>query len=499
MPYQGIPALAHHHDRLRLHPLLFLRLTQCPKRGVRNRENEVFVAMPAEVIDVVDVGLSGLVAGDWIPLAAIQSLGNGVLNGLRRGQHDDDERSGRSGLRPGAIGEKLLELGVGPLPGGAGVPKRLGEKEEQEQKRGHYNFNMPETTYRARRAWTTENAHVRVTVLAEGGHVAEIVGKDSGVNPLWTPPWPSIEPSVWNRDEYPEYGADAEAKLLAGIMGHNLCLDIFGGVSEEEAAAGLSVHGEASVAPYEIEGGESELTMRARFHESQLAFERRLRLDPERAVVEFIETLENLSACDRPVGWTQHVTLGPPFLENGSTQFRASATRSKVFESDFTNGKGYMKIGAEFEWPYVPCVDQTQADMRTFTRLPVSGAFSTHLMDVERANAYFTAWSPESRVAFGYVWRREDFPWLGIWEENRSRASNPWNGKTVARGMEFGASPMPETRRQMVERGSMFGVPGFRWIPAKGRVEARYCAALAVLPVSPEGLEWSEEGGVRFV
>src|SRR6266478_5017381 len=96
---------------------------------------------------------------------------------------------------------------------------------------------MPEETYRGRRAHSIETADLRVTVLVEGGHIAEIADKSSGVNPLWTPPWPSIEPSTYDRARHPEYGADAEAKLLAGIMGHNLCLDIFGEPSEEEAAA----------------------------------------------------------------------------------------------------------------------------------------------------------------------------------------------------------------------------------------------------------------------
>ena len=43
----------------------------------------------------------------------------------------------------------------------------------------------------------------------------------------------------------------------------------------------------------------------------------------------------------------------------------------------------------------------------------------------------WTAWSPTSKLAFSYVWKPEDFPWLGIWEENRSRHNAPWNGKTV--------------------------------------------------------------------
>ena len=80
----------------------------------------------------------------------------------------------------------------------------------------------------------------------------------------------------------------------------------------------------------------------------------------------------------------------------------------------------------------------------------------------------FVAFSPDTRLAFGYVWRRADFPWLGIWEENQSRTHAPWNGRAVTRGLEFGVSPMPESRRAMVERGRLFDTPrsaGFRPVP----------------------------------
>src|SRR5882724_13353242 len=133
---------------------------------------------------------------------------------------------------------------------------------------------MTEVTYRGRRAVQFENQLLRVTVLVEGGHVAEIFHKRTGVNPLWTPPWPSIEPSTYDRARHPEYGADAESKLLAGIMGHNLCLDLFGTPSEAEAAAGMTVHGEASTAAYEIASRPYELTARADLPIAGLSFER---------------------------------------------------------------------------------------------------------------------------------------------------------------------------------------------------------------------------------
>src|SRR5918993_1812195 len=119
------------------------------------------------------------------------------------------------------------------------------------------------TTYRGRRAASLENGHLRVTVLIGGGHIAEIYDKQTGVNPLWTPPWESIEPSQYDAARHPEYGGTIESSLLAGIMGHNLCLDIFGGPSEEEAAAGPHPHGGAAVARYDIEPSATHLTMRA--------------------------------------------------------------------------------------------------------------------------------------------------------------------------------------------------------------------------------------------
>ena len=303
---------------------------------------------------------------------------------------------------------------------------------------------------------------------------------------MWTPPWRSIEPSTYGPDVYAEYGAGVEGKLLAGIMGHNLCLDIFGGPSDEEFAAGITVHGEGSVAAYEIGESDGALTLRARFPLAEIAFERRIELHERTVWIR--ESVENLTAFDRPIGWTQHVTLGPPFLEKGVTQFRASATRSKVLESEF-GAHERLLTAAEFDWPLAKLRDGGDEDLRVLTAADASCAFTTHLMDPSREHAFFAAYAPAARLVFGYVWKRVDFPWMGIWEENHSRTHAPWNGRTLTRGMEFGVSPMPESRRQMVERRELFGVPAFRWLPAKSRLAAEYCAVTARADKIPETLE----------
>jgi hypothetical protein len=346
---------------------------------------------------------------------------------------------------------------------------------------------MPAATYRGRRAFTIDNADLRVTMLVEGGHVAEILDKRTGVNPLWTPPWPSIEPSAFAFEHHAVYGAGADARLLAGIMGHNVCLDLFGGPSDAEQAAGLPPHGEGSMVPYAIDGAATALTAIARLPLAGLTFERRIELHGRR--VRFRERVENLGAYDRPIAWTQHVTLGPPFLEKGTTGFRASATRSLSHPTPF-GADDAIVADATFDWPHAPAGTGGPIDLRTLTGTPRSSAYTAHLMEPASREAYFVAWSPAARLAFGYVWRPTDFPWLGIWEENGSRTVPPWNGIALTRGMEFGVSPFPETRRAMIERGRLFGVPTYRWLPARASLDVEYWAVTQAADLIPEQLQW---------
>ena len=72
--------------------------------------------------------------------------------------------------------------------------------------------------FRDRHATSIENHALRLTVLHEGGQIAEILDKHTGINPLWLPPWPSIEPSTYDPARHSEYGGGVDASLLAGIM-----------------------------------------------------------------------------------------------------------------------------------------------------------------------------------------------------------------------------------------------------------------------------------------
>jgi hypothetical protein len=335
---------------------------------------------------------------------------------------------------------------------------------------------IPKTMkFQNRQALQLETKALRVTVLTEGGHIAEILHKKAGINPLWIPPWSSIEPSQYDARLHPQYGLNVESKLLSGIMGHSLCLDIFGPPSPEELSHGISVHGEASVAPFVGDVEDGQLCLRAVLPHSMLRITRVIGIDDDELHVRIRETVDNLSAVDRPIAWTQHVSLGPPFLEAGATQVTIRPERSRVFEFEGFDSGGLVR-GADFDWPYAPKPGGEVADLRVFAGDARTSSFTAHLLDRSSNQASFTAYSPVAHVFFGYEWDRRDFPWLGIWEENKSRQNQPWNGETVACGLEFGVSPFPEGREKMVQREMLFGASAFRRLRGLERVSVEYSA-----------------------
>jgi len=232
-----------------------------------------------------------------------------------------------------------------------------------------------------------------VTVLHGGGHIAEVFDKRAGISPLWIPHWPSMEPSEFEKKRPDRYGTGDDAKLLAGIMGHNVCLDLFGGPSRDEAAAGFTVHGEASVNQYDVTESQGELTTRLTPSLAQLRFSRSIQLHGEH--VRIREAVENLTAMDRPLAWMQHVTLGPPFLDPASTLFNASITRSIALDTD-PGFEAYLSPRIEFTWPMAPRSGGGFADLRQMKATAPATEFTTHHTDPQGEHAHFIAFSPQS-------------------------------------------------------------------------------------------------------
>jgi hypothetical protein len=319
-----------------------------------------------------------------------------------------------------------------------------------------------------------------LAVLEGGGHICELgLSVVPGVNPLWKPPWLTMDPHRYLPGKHQRvYGPPPDGKLLAGIAGHSLSFDHFGPPSKEETAAGLATHGEASVAKWRRlkNGSPASLSYGCTLASAQINFRRLIVLDREHPVVRVEEFAENLGSYDRPISWNEHVTFGPPFLEPGMTIFDMPATHARVCPASYSE-KIFLQPDADFIWPNGPGKGGGVRNLRT-TPDEQFGHYTAQLLDPKLEIAFISGCNPRQHLLVVYVFRREDFPWVGNWEERNYRSGAPWKGETFCRGLEFSTTPFAIPRRDTIDQGPLFGERTYRWLPAKHNARIRFLILL---------------------
>jgi len=322
------------------------------------------------------------------------------------------------------------------------------------------------------------NGKLQLTVLIQGTSIADLVLLDDAekLSPLWNPGRMARE-----------LGKSSE---FSGT-GHFVCVDGFGPTSAEERAAGLEGHGEAHRQIYEIthsgrEGSATALTLQATLPIVQERFTRTFRMVDGENVVYVESRLENLLGFDRPINWAEHATVGSPFLEPGVTLIDLSGSRSRTRPYDQVKAGGSQRrltSGDDFTWPVAPGLEGRKFDLReTPTDLHYLD-HATTLLDPARALEWVTALNPKKRLVYGYIFRREDYPWLQYW-------GNYPPTQKLARGLEFGTQPFDVPRREAIGMGRMFDTPTYKWLPAKSKLETHF---LLFYTRVPEGFHKVDE------
>lgn len=307
--------------------------------------------------------------------------------------------------------------------------------------------------FKGRPAVLVSNDKVELTILMNGGTLASLLLRD---------------------------GAEPLSPLAA--TGHFLCLDGFGAPSGQEQAAGMPFHGEASKQIWKMVvsqpfGNPRSLTLSTWLPLAQENFTRTFQIVDGENVIYVESALETPLAFDRPISWAEHVTLGPPFLENGKVVVDMSAAQCRVRAQNLGRSLGRLIPLRDFTWPMAPTRSGGQADLRrTPTDLKCMDLAGCQ-MDPTRRLAFVSALHLEKRLLFGYVFRREEYPWIVNWMNYTGDAE-------AKRGMEFSTQPFDISRREAVEAHSLFGTPTFRWLPAKSRIQSRF---LLFYVQAPEG------------
>jgi len=343
------------------------------------------------------------------------------------------------------------------------------------------------TTWRGRRACLLGNENIELTHLIGGGHIVDFHFRRTGqTNPFWTPHWKTREPFDFDPgNDAGIYGSPEVGRLLSGIAGHSLCLDLFGMPSAEEVRTGGTLHGEAGVLKWNVRRNQqnayAELHLSVALRRSALSFSRLLLLKRSESVVYVRETVRNERPIDQFFQWQQHATFGAPFLSRDCAV--ALPGRRGITSPSGYDGRELLKGNTEFLWPYAPRFDRGRVDLRRALTTPGRGFVAGVQIDPDREHAFVCVSNPRSRLAIGYCFRREDFPWIALWEENVARKSSPWKGLEKTRALEFGSSPLPLSRAENFQLGALFDTPTLAHVPAKGTRTACYVLFLARLPL----------------
>jgi hypothetical protein len=345
--------------------------------------------------------------------------------------------------------------------------------------------------FHGREAYVLENGLIRVSALRGGGHLAEIrfLASDprKSVNPMRVPHYATIEPYQYDpavHDAF--YGDGSHRWLSSGYMGHLLCFPAFGPPSSpEEIRNQLGNHGEAPIVEWkqkrtaEVRPDAVTLWYGADLPRTHYRVERTVTLRAGEPVLHVEEAIENLLPFDRPINWVQHATFGPPFAEPGKMFLDVSATKGEVGGGRASNS---LAAGSAILWPDGVSREGVKVNLRAFQPAARSGTYYALLLEQARATSWFTMYHSDYSVLIGYLFPTADHPWIGDWQENQSNTTKPWDGKAVARGLEFGTTPFPEGLRRSVERGSLYGVPTYRWIGGRARLTTRFTIFLAEIP-----------------
>jgi hypothetical protein len=202
----------------------------------------------------------------------------------------------------------------------------------------------------------------------------------------------------------------------------------------------------------------------------------------EETVAYFEEVVTNRRKLDHFFHWVQHVTLGPPFLSASATSVALPGTRGKTSPGGYEEGKTLLACGREFRWPFAPGAAGGKVDLRRTLSRRGRGFVAGVLVDPKRETGFVAALNARHHLLIGYCFRRSDYPWVTIWEENRAIAARPWVARTETRGLEFGTTPLALRRRETYAMGKLFDTPTFDCVPAHGRRTVHYAAFLATVP-----------------
>jgi len=270
--------------------------------------------------------------------------------------------------------------------------------------------------------FTLSNGQAELTIDSYGGAMRSFRMLDREVNPI----------SFRLPPQYPGQ--------QGGFQGHFICLGRWGDPTAGEQGEGLLKHGDSCRLPWDFElaPGGREATMGVSSVREGLTVQRHVRLSAGSAAVRVDEMITNSGGLGRFYQLVQHPTFASPFLDRDTVLFCNAGL-------GFNQAFGGNPDTNALHWPYAYTEDESIIRLNRFEE-PYNGVFS-FVVEPEAAQGWAVLYSKKHRLLMGYVWPREHYPWINIWQEWKKR-------KPIYLGVEFGTTGLHRPFCQVVEENN---------------------------------------------
>ena len=264
-----------------------------------------------------------------------------------------------------------------------------------------------------------DQLHVVVNPLV-GGTINSIVHKGLGMSVLGTTPWDPV--SV----PYPTFAAPDENAWLTRYGGGWPLLFPNGGDACEFGGVFHGFHGEASIAPWQVETDGTTIRLNRRFFTVPVEMDREITIDGDLLTVR-----ETVRMCGRdPVAvmWAHHPSFGTDLLD-GEFEIQTGARHAKIDDA-YDPPANPLKVGAEGPWPTVPGKTGPYDLSRPTGRV----ASQAYLQDF--ADPWVSIRRLDGAVGVALSWDDRVFPCAWLWFELEGTTDPPWHGRARLIGVE---------------------------------------------------------------
>jgi hypothetical protein len=262
-----------------------------------------------------------------------------------------------------------------------------------------------------------ENELLRITVdPMVGGTIRTIEHREFGLQILGKVPWKTettpLDPAA----------VKDEQLWLTRYAGGWPILFPNGGDAGTFQGVFHGFHGEASIAPWDMQMDDRAITLRRRFKAVPVELEREITLDGDLLVIR--ETARVIGSAPATVMWGHHASFGSDLLD-GPIELQSSA-RGFVSDEHYDAPANPLRPGGKGRWPMVPGKTTTAVDLSR-PREPLS--VMTCLQEFA-GGGWVTIRRLDNSVGVALSWDATVFPYAWLWFELNGLIEEPWQGKT---------------------------------------------------------------------